>query len=98
MRCWRGRGADVFFSDRLLLLDAAARSKVSGDVVVLDRLFRRELVALAMRRDDDDFRLLVDRTLSQMYRTQDMVALYTRYFGAPKGAALDFFDLVALPD
>ena len=91
------RGADVFFSDRLLLLDAATRSTVSGDVVVLDRLFRREPLALAMRRDDDDFRLLVDRTLSRLYRTQDMVALYTRYFGTPKGAALDFFDLVALP-
>jgi polar amino acid transport system substrate-binding protein len=91
-------GADVFFSDRLLLLDAVARGKLSGDIVVLDRLFRRELVALAMRRDDDDFRLLVDRTLSHMYRTQDMVALYTRYFGAPGAAALDFFNLVALPD
>jgi ABC-type amino acid transport substrate-binding protein len=91
-------GADVFFSDRLLLLDALARSKVAGDVVVLDRLFRRDLVALATRRDDADLRLLVDRTLSRMYRTPDMAALYTRFFGAPSAAALDFFNLVALPD
>ncbi len=92
-----GRGADVFFNDRLLLLDAAAHAK-TGDVVVLDRLFRRESVALAMRRNDDDFRLLVDRALSRMYRTQDMNALYTKHFGAPTGTELDFFDFAALPD
>jgi hypothetical protein len=33
-----------------------------------------------------------------MYRTQDMVALYTKHFGPPSGAAADFFNLVALPD
>jgi ABC-type amino acid transport substrate-binding protein len=93
-----GRGADAFFSDRALLLDAVNHSPAPGDVVVLDRLFRRDFVALAMRRNDDAFRLLVDRTLSRMYRTQDMAALYTKHFGAPNGAALDFFDLVALPD
>jgi ABC-type amino acid transport substrate-binding protein len=91
-------GADAFFSDRALLIDAATRSKAPGDVVVLDRLFRRDPVALAMRRNDDDFRLAVDRALSRMYRTQDMVALYTKHFGPPSGAAADFFNLVALPD
>jgi ABC-type amino acid transport substrate-binding protein len=89
--------ADAFFSDRALLMDAAARSR-SRDVIVLDRLFRRDLVALAMRRNDDDFRLLVDRTLSRSIRTGDAVSLYASHFGTPTGATLDFFQLVALPD
>ena len=90
-------GADVFFYDRALLLDAVATNKASG-VLVLDRIFRRDFIALAMRRNDDDFRLLVDRTLSKLYRSADMAALYSKYFGAPSSMALDFFDLVALPD
>jgi ABC-type amino acid transport substrate-binding protein len=90
--------ADAFFSDRALLMDAAAHGRSPGEVIVLDRLFRRDLVALAMRRNDDDFRLLVDRTLSRMVRTGDAVSLYARHFGTPTGATLDFFQLVALPD
>jgi ABC-type amino acid transport substrate-binding protein len=92
------RKADAFFSDRAVLLDAASRSATHGGVVVLDRLFRRDLVALAMRRNDDDFRLLVDRTLSQLYRRQEVMALYADHFGTPGAATQDFFNLVALPD
>ena len=92
------RRADVFFNDRALLLDAAARSPARADLLVLDKLFRRELVSLSVRRDDDDFRLLVDRSLSQLYRSKDFGSIYGRHFGAPDAATLDFFQLVALPD
>lgn len=92
------RRADVFFSDRALLLDAVARSPSRGDLLVLDKLFRRELVSLSVRRDDDDFRLLVDRTLSQLYRSKDFASIYGSHFGTPDAATLDFFQLVALPD
>jgi polar amino acid transport system substrate-binding protein len=89
--------ADAFFEERALLLDAAARRK-PGDVVVLDRLFQRNVVALAVRRNDADFRLAVDRALSRFYRTPDLAALYARSFGAPSPSALEFFQAVALPD
>jgi polar amino acid transport system substrate-binding protein len=90
--------AQAFFNDRALLLDAVAHSKKPADLIVLVRLFRRDLVALAMHRNDDDFRLLVDRALSRLYRTPELAAIYTRYFGAPNLAARDFFQLVTLPD
>jgi ABC-type amino acid transport substrate-binding protein len=89
--------AHAFFSDRALLLDAVARGGAS-QAVVLDRLFRRDIVALAMHRNDDEFRLVVDRALSRLYRSADMGALYSRHFGTPTEAARDFFQLVALPD
>jgi ABC-type amino acid transport substrate-binding protein len=91
-------GAQAFFNDRSVLLDAVARSKSPGDIRVLDRLFRRDVVALGMRRGDDDFRLAVDRALSRLYRTQDVVAVYSKHFGPPSGTALEFFQMVALPD
>lgn len=90
--------AHAFFNDRAVLLDAVAKGTGSSDLRVLDRLFRRDIVALAMRRNDDDFRLAVDRALSRLYRSADMAAIYARHFGAATPAALDFFQLVALPD
>jgi polar amino acid transport system substrate-binding protein len=91
------RGADAFITDRALLLDAVASAGTS-DIVVLDLLFRRDIVALATRRNDDDFRLAVDRALSRLYRTPDMARIYTKHFGVPGAETADFFQLVALPD
>jgi len=88
----------AYFDDRSLLTNAVGRRDKASDVVVLDRLFRRDLVALGVRRQDDDFRLLVDRTLSRLYRSKDFPALYAKDLGAPAAGALDFFQLVALPD
>lgn len=97
LQALRAGTAHAFFSDRALLLDAAARQP-AGELVVLDRIYRREIVALAMRRNDDDFRLAVDRALSRLYRSQEVNAIYAKHFGAPTAAASDFFQLVALPD
>ena len=47
---------------------------------------------------DDALRLLVDRTLSRLYRSPEMATLYTTWFGAPGADALTFFRAVALPD
>jgi polar amino acid transport system substrate-binding protein len=92
------RRADAFFNDRALLLDAKRRSPSSDKLIVLDRLFKRAQVALAVPRGDDDFRLVVDRTLSQLMRSDEIAEIYASYFGAPDRAMLDFFRLVALPD
>ncbi|HVO07775.1 MAG TPA: amino acid ABC transporter substrate-binding protein [Burkholderiaceae bacterium] len=97
LQALRAGTAQAFFFDRALLLDAVARQP-AGELVVLDRIYRREIVALAMRRDDDDLRLAVDRALSQLYRSQQVNAIYAKYFGAPTAGVLDFFQLVALPD
>ncbi len=92
------RRADAFFNDQALLLDAAKRSPSGGDLIVLDRLFRREQVALAMRRDDGDFRLVVDRTLSRLFQSPEAGTVYATHFGAPGEGVLNFFQVVALPD
>lgn len=88
----------AYFDDRSLLTNAVARRDRPSDFVVLDRLFRRDLVSLGVRRQDDDFRLSVDRALSRLYRAKDFPALYRTHLGTPTAATLDFFQLVALPD
>lgn len=88
--------ADAFFAERSLLLDAAARS--AGDLAVIDRLFTYTPLAMVFRRGDDDFRLLVDRVLSQVYASSEIGSLYTKWFGQPDDSTLTFFRWNALPE
>lgn len=92
------RRAAALFGDRPVLLEAARRPPAAGQVLVIDRSFSSETLALALPRGDDGLRLLVDRTLSQLYRSKDFSALYTTHFGAPDSSMLQFFQSVALPD
>ena len=89
------RKANVFFGDRPILLDAA---KSRGELVVLDRRFTDEQLALALRRGDEDFRLAVDRALSRLYGSPEFRKEYTKWFGEPDERAQAFFRAVALPD
>ena len=92
------RQSDVFFGDRPILLDAAKRSPSAEDLLVLDRLYTYEPLALALAHGDEDLRLLVDRTLSGLYRSGEIGDLYATYFGEPDENALTFFRLTALPE
>jgi ABC-type amino acid transport substrate-binding protein len=90
------RKANVFFGDRAILLDAARRHPSSSKLVVLDRLFTYEPVALAFARGDEDFRLAVDRALSAFYASGELSALYAQWFGAADDDARSFFRWNAL--
>jgi polar amino acid transport system substrate-binding protein len=89
------RKANVFFGDRPILLEAA---KGRGELAVLERRFTDEQLALALRRDDEDFRLAVDQTLSRLYGTPEFRAEYAKWFGPPDERAAAFFRAVALPE
>lgn len=91
------RRAAALFGDRPVLLDAAKRGP-AGELTVIERTFTREPLALALRRGDDAFRLLVDRSLSRLFRSKDFATLYAGHFGTPDAATLEFFQSVALPD
>lgn len=91
-------GTDVFFGDRPILLEAAARSKDSGDLIVLDRHFTYEPLALALSREDEDFRLAVDRALSHFYKSEGFRDFYTEWFGRPDEMGVTFFRQTTLPD
>jgi polar amino acid transport system substrate-binding protein len=72
---------NVVFGDRAIVL-GAMDSTAREDFVILDRRLTNEPYALAVPRNDDDFRLLVDRALSQVYATNGFQTLYTKWFGA----------------
>jgi len=76
----RTREVDAFFTERTILLEKVHRG--SNDLVVLARRFNSEPMGLAMGRNDDDFRLLVDTALSTLFTSKEFAAIYTRSFGA----------------
>ena len=87
---------DVFFGDRAVVLgamDDAARDSLT----VLPRLLTHEAVAFAMARGDEDFRLLVDRALSDTYKSADFAALYGQWVGELDESARAFFQWNTLP-
>lgn len=95
------RKSDAFFGDRILLLMALQSNEAQADLVLLDRLFTFEPVALALPRGDEDLRLLVDRTLSRLYRSGEIEHLYATWCGAgapPDSDARAFFRMNALPE
>ena len=89
---------DVFFGDRPILLDAAARGKDSEALIVLNRHFTYEPLALALSRQDEDFRLAVDRALSHFYKSDGFRDFYSEWFGQPNETIVTFFRQTALPD
>jgi len=92
------RRSDVFFGDRAILLDTANRQSGGRELIVLDRLFTYEPMALALAPGDDGFRLLVDRAISQMYRSGEITKLYVKSFGEPDASTLTFFRWNTLPE
>jgi polar amino acid transport system substrate-binding protein len=90
-------GANVFFGDRPILMDAAAESPSASDLVVLDKQFTFEPIALALPRNDDDFRLVVDRSLSGYFASDAFIDTYVKWFGTPDAATAMFFRQSALP-
>ena len=59
-----------------------------------------EPYALAMQRGDHDFRLLVDRTLSRLYRTGAIVRIFRNSFGnaEPSEVLRSLYLVNALPE
>ena len=89
---------NVFFSDRSILLDAARRGPSAGSLAILKRQFTYAPLALALERNDADFRLVVDRALSQLFGSQNFHDLYVKWFGEPDQSIDTFFKLSTLPE
>lgn len=93
----RARQADAFFGERALLKDYVQRNGLGRELVVLERRFVAEPLALAMARNDDDFRLLVDASLSRLLKSADFGKLFERHFGPLDEASRAIYAGFALP-
>lgn len=87
---------DAFFAERMLL-QSNVQQQAADELMVLDRIFEIAPVSMALERDDEDFRLLVDTVLSDLYRSGELEQLYTNYFGEPGEMAKILSRVYALP-
>jgi polar amino acid transport system substrate-binding protein len=83
--------ADALFGDRAQLLAATAKHPDAAQLKVLNRHFTYQPQAIALRRNDDDFRLAVDRVLAEGMASPKFGELYIATFGPPDADTIEFF-------
>jgi polar amino acid transport system substrate-binding protein/glutamate/aspartate transport system substrate-binding protein len=72
----------AYFADRSILWVLQANSKAPRNLRLADEYLTIEPYALGLPKGDDDFRLEVDRALSEIYRSDEIVEILTRTFGS----------------
>lgn len=89
--------ASAFFAERMLLENDLQEHQAAEQMMVLDRIFEIAPMAMALPRGDEDFRLLVDTVLSELYRSREYEQQYKGYFGEPDEMTKVLFRVYALP-
>lgn len=89
--------AGTFISERMLLLRQVDKSKDAADLMVVPRLFEFAPASMIVARGDEDFRLLVDTVLSEMYRSGEIEKAYATYLGGARGTSRLLFKVYGLP-
>jgi len=77
----RAGAIDAVASDRLLLIGQVADTGAAEDYAIVDVDFSVEPYAFAVRRNDADFRLAVNRGLARVYRSGEIDRIFERWFG-----------------
>jgi glutamate/aspartate transport system substrate-binding protein len=72
---------DAYASDRQLLAGLQAEAKDPGRLRLSGELFSFEPYGLMLRRGDNAFQARVNRALSTLYRSGQIVPIYERWFG-----------------
>jgi polar amino acid transport system substrate-binding protein len=89
--------ADAFFAERMMLKNLLASNYSAGNLVLLDRVFEYSPTAMAVNRDDEDFRLLVDTALSELYRSGEIEQAYDTYLEGITDTDKKLFKVYAIP-
>lgn len=72
---------DALAADQVVLIGFALTGKTPGNYTILPDLFSYEPLALAVRRNDADFRLLADTAISGLCRSEEIYNIYDKWIG-----------------
>jgi ABC-type amino acid transport substrate-binding protein len=93
---------DAICADQVVLIGLAQATGDPDKFSILPDLFSYEPIALAVRRNDADFRLVADRVISHLYRTKQIFKIYDKWFStfsAQRPAAFNsLVQLFAIPE
>jgi ABC-type amino acid transport substrate-binding protein len=73
---------EAFSSDQVILIGLALTHEGSENFAISNDIFSYEPLALAVRRNDSEFRLIADRALSRLNRSGQITPIYAKWFGS----------------
>ena len=88
----RKKKIDAFSSDQIVLIGLALKEHDPMNFVIKSEVFSFEPFALAVRRNDADFRLVADRVISELYRSKKILEIYDKWIGKFTRKRLPIFD------
>jgi len=75
--------ASAWMEDDVLIAGFRANAKVPADFKLLDKSYPSDPYALMIRKDDPQFKALVDDTLAKLMRSGEFEKLYVQWFENP---------------
>ncbi|MCK4508854.1 MAG: amino acid ABC transporter substrate-binding protein [Desulfuromonadales bacterium] len=87
---------DAYAADQVVLIGLAIKSGKSTNFSVLPDLFSYEPFALAVRRNDADFRLVADRVIADLYRSRQILKIYDKWIGKFTGKRTSAFEALIM--
>ena len=73
--------SQAYATDGILLHGLIQEAERSDEYAVVGNLISYDPYALMMRRDDSAFRLVVDRTLADLFYNRELLKIYNKWFG-----------------
>jgi len=93
---------DAFANDQATLIGQIMRTRMAGEFALSQDLFSFEPYGLVMRRNDSDFRLVVNSELARVYRSGEVQRLFGKWFGRvgiePSEVLVAMYTLQSLPE
>ena len=93
---------DAFSADQVVLIGLATGAKDIEKLAIARGVYSFEPFALAVRRNDADFRLVADRVISYLYRSEEILPIYQKWMGKYSTQRPPLFDalfqLNAIPE
>ena len=97
-----GGKVDAMAGDQATLLGLGMASGRHADLVLTGELLSAEALAFPLPRNDADFRLAVNRALSDIYLSGDIGRTWTKWFGPfgvqPTSLLLELYRLNSIPE
>jgi glutamate/aspartate transport system substrate-binding protein len=93
---------DGYASDDIVLYGLISKSRIKNELEVVGRNLSYEPYGIMLPRDDSAFRLVVNKTLADLFRSGEIDKIYAKWFdplGVPVNPLLKAaFELQALPE
>lgn len=75
--------AQAFIMDDILLAGQIANQQNPGDYIILTESLRTEPYGMMLRREDPQFKALVDRAIGAVYKSGEIDKIYAKWFTSP---------------